>query len=72
VELDEVLAAAVDDPVVNQAQGVLAAQLDVPIRNTLMILRVRAISEGIALEKVAEKIVTPSENPDRPDSDPNR
>jgi phosphotransferase system IIA component len=59
LEPDEVLAAAVDDPVVNPAQGVLAAQLDVPIKDTLTTLWARAVSEGIALEEVAEKIVAP-------------
>jgi AmiR/NasT family two-component response regulator len=70
LEPDEVLAAAVDDPVVNQAQGVLMAQLDVPIKDTLTILRVRAISQGIALEEVAEKIVAPVGESDGPDPDP--
>jgi hypothetical protein len=72
LEPDDVLAAAVDDPVVNQAQGVLVAQLDVPIKDTLMILRVRAISEGIALEEAAEKIVAPVGEPDGPDRDTGR
>lgn len=47
------------DPVVHQAEGVVASQLKVPVDHAHMILRIRARDRGVPLDVVAEEVVAP-------------
>lgn len=55
------------DPLICQAEGVLAAQLGVPVSHAEMIMRIRARTRGIPLGSVAREVMAPSVEPDDPD-----
>jgi len=56
------LAAALDDvrgyhPEIHQATGMLAARLDVPVSEAMVLLRARAYADGVPLASLAREIV---------------
>jgi len=55
------------DPLIRQAEGVLAAQLGVPVPHAEMIMKIRARTRGVPLASIAREVIAPCVEPDDTD-----